>query len=332
MSTDPSVVPSSTSSPSLISVPDTPTDPGSGPFTHSTTPPSEAPLRNPPQIKEAQATQSATMADPNATSNAGLDTKHEVEPSIDNNGAKTDAKPSVSVTENASVKIACKKHSGKESDVTGRKRDSKKKSHKSLSTPDEDTTSESTLSSDSCSVSDSGSEDDDETSSSCESETARKNRRNRSKNKAKKVLKGNRKRKSRSHQQVASDTDSVSDDDEEDDDPLDEKTLRRLLTRLQAKRSVKKLRSKGDTSEDQPEEDVEANTEDLALLLAKEMAALRLTLGDGRKLGDGRWGRARGRRHAADGLTDGQKGNLLKSKHKLKAASKMAFKRVDQCE
>ncbi|KAF4183460.1 hypothetical protein CNMCM8927_004957 [Aspergillus lentulus] len=330
MSTDPSVVPSSTSSPSLISVPDTPTDPSSGPFTHSTTPPSEAPLRNPPQIKEAQAKQSTTMADPNASSNAGLDTKHEVEPSIDNNGAKTEAKPSVSVTENATVKIACKKHSGKESDAAGRKRDSKKKSHKSISTPDENTTSESTSSSGSCSVSDSGSGDDETSSSSCESETSRKNRRNRSKNKAKKVLKGNQKRKSRSHQHVASDTDTTSDDIDEDDDPLDEKTLRRLLTRLQAKRSAKKLRSKGDSSEDPPEEDVDANSEELALLLAKEMAALSLKIGDGRKLGDGRWGRARGKRHAADGLADGHKGNLQRSKHKLKAASKMAFKRVDQ--
>ncbi|KAH2195259.1 hypothetical protein KXW61_004027 [Aspergillus fumigatus] len=332
MSTDPSVVPSSTSSPSLISVPDTPTDPSSGPFTHSTTPPSEAPLRNPPrpQINEAQATQSATMADPNDNSNAGLDTKHEVEPSIDNNGVKTEAKPSVSVTESTSVKIACKKHSGKESNAAGRKRDSKKKSHKSISTPDEDTSSASTSSSGSCSVSESGSQDDETSSSSCESETSRKNRSNRSKSKAKKILKGNRKRKSRSHQQVASDTDTTSDDIGEDDEPLDEKTLRRLLARLQTKRGAKKLQTKGESSEDQPEEDVEANSEELALLLAKEMAALSLKLGDGRKLNDGRRGRARGKRHAADGLTDGQKGNLQKSKHKLKAASKMAFKRVDQ--
>lgn len=102
------------------------------------------------------------------------------------------------------------------------------------------------------------------------------------------------------------------------------------MARLQTKRGAKKLRTKGESSEDQPEEDVEANSEELALLLAKEMAALSLKLGDGRKLNDGRRGRARGKRHAADGLTDGQKGNLQKSKHKLKAASKMAFKRVDQ--
>ncbi|EAW11985.1 putative AAA family ATPase [Aspergillus clavatus NRRL 1] len=327
MTTDSDIIPSSsTTSPSLISVPDSPNDPSSGPLTPSTT---EAPQRDPSQIKEAQAMPSNNMADPNATSNAGLDTKHEVEPSVDNNAAKTDAKPSVAVPESSALKASCKKHPGKDSDAAGRKRDSKKKAHKSA-TPEEDTSSESASLSSSSSTNGSDSENDDTVSSSSESDTDKKKRRDRAKgkNKSKKVLKNSRKKKPRSHQQDTSDSESDCDDIDEDD-LLNEKTLRRLLTKLQAKKSTKKLRTKGDSSEDPEEDEEETSSDDLAALLAKEMASLSLKLGDGRKTVDGRWSRTRGKR-LPDGQTDNRKGHSQRSKGKKKAASKMAFKRVDQ--
>ncbi|KAI9037414.1 ATP-binding protein [Aspergillus affinis] len=264
------------------------------------------------------------MADPTATAVAA-ETKHEADPPVDNNTVKPEGKSAVSVSETAPKKTSCKKHPAKDSD---RARDSKKKSHKSnkassIVTPSDDSSSESS-SDDDDAESDSDSEDEDEESLSAESESEpdRKHRRRRIKNRSRRALKGGRKKKTRSHYQDESD---FEEEDEDDEDPssLDEKTLKKLVSKLKA-RKAKKVRQ-DESSEDPLEEEDEDETDldDTALSLAKEkLAALRL------KQGGRRRGKHRSRR-VSDGLNDGQKGSH-RSKGRKKAASKIAFKRVDQ--
>ncbi|KAE8420704.1 hypothetical protein BDV36DRAFT_292898 [Aspergillus pseudocaelatus] len=264
------------------------------------------------QRPEAMADSSVTTA-----AAAGSENKHEAEPPVDNNTIKPDAKSSVAVSESAS---ACKKHPSKEKDPNGRNRDSKKKSHKSKTssvvTPSDDSSEESDSSADSSSAEESASENEESPSSSSESEPERTHRRRGTKNKTKKSLRSSRKKKSRS--QYVSESESDPDESEDDETALDEKAVKRLVSKLRARKKAKKLRSQEDSSEDLEDSDEEADPDDTALLLAEErLASLRLKRGDGR-----RRNRTRGKRNSSDGER--------KSKGRKKAASKIAFKRVDE--
>ncbi|PLB46129.1 hypothetical protein P170DRAFT_364940 [Aspergillus steynii IBT 23096] len=257
------------------------------------------------------------MADP--TSSVAPETKHDADPQADNSAVKPEAKSAVSVSE-TSPKQTCKKHPAKESDRP------KRKSHKSnkpssVVTPSDDSSSASSSDGDVDSVADSAS-DDDSASAESESEPDQKPRRKRVKNRSRRALKSGRKKKTRSHYQDESDSESEEEESEESSS-LDEKALKKLVSKLKA-RKAKKVR-KDDSSEDPLEEEDETDLDDTALSLAKEkLAALRL------KQGEKRRGKHRGKR-ASDGLNDGQKGGSQRSKGRKKAAaSKIAFKRVDQ--
>ncbi|KAG2414654.1 hypothetical protein HFD88_003845 [Aspergillus terreus] len=234
------------------------------------------------------------------TSSSSTDSKLEAEPSVENNHnpAKPDSTPPVPVSENK--KSQCKKHPGKESDPSARK---KKKNCKasSIATPSSDSSSSS-------STSDSSDQDesDDEASSSA-SEVERKHHRKRSKAK-KKASKHSRKKKSSSRYQSDSELESDPDADE-DESSMDEKTLKKLIQMLKL-RKAKKNRSKEDSTEDPYGDDDESeDSDDVDLRLAK----LKLS----------RQGKHRRKRHS-DSNNDAQK------RKRKRAASKMAFKRVDQ--
>ncbi|PYI09885.1 hypothetical protein BO78DRAFT_394738 [Aspergillus sclerotiicarbonarius CBS 121057] len=285
--------------------------------------PGSAPLRH-----ELQATTSTTMADASAPASSVPESKLDADPpTTDSSPVKPDPKAPVPVTEPVAKKTVCSKHPTKEQDPNRSKKKKSNRKTSSIVTPSDGSSSE--LNSTSAESSpDSASDDEVTQPSSSDSASDRKQRRRRAKNKAKKALKSGRKKKSRSHQ---TDSDSTSDheDSNDTDSTLDEKTLKKLVAKLKAKKNAKKSRSKQDSSEEQPDEDDDdddddADADELALLLAKQkLAALRVKLADGRRKG-------RGRRGSGDGHTEGQKGSSQKSKGRKKAASKIAFKRVDQ--
>ncbi|PYI18588.1 hypothetical protein BO99DRAFT_165632 [Aspergillus violaceofuscus CBS 115571] len=284
----------------------------------------------PPDPPNTTSPSSTTTTPPTTTS---TNNKLECDPPAETNAGKAEAKPPVPAPEPAAKKATvCAKHP-----PTAASESKKKKPHRSTKT-----SSIVTPSDDSSSAADSDSSDSDSTthdsaadkdastsssssSSSDESEVDRKHRRKRGKARAKKALKssGRRKKSTRSRQQSDSDSDSSSQDGEDTDSDLDEKTLKRLVAKLKNKRSSKKSRSKEDSSEDQQDDNEDDGSEELALLLAKQkLAALRLKLNDGR--------RSKGRRKRSSTDADGSKGSSQKSKGRKKAASKIAFKRVDQ--
>ncbi|PWY96267.1 AAA family ATPase [Aspergillus sclerotioniger CBS 115572] len=270
------------------------------------------------------------MADASAPASSAPESKLDADPpTTDSPPVISDPKaPPAPITEPVAKKSVCSKHPTKEQDPN--RSTKKKKAHRkasSIVTPSDDSSPEINSTTDESNP-DSAS-DGEATQSSSESASDRKQRRRRAKNKAKKALKGGRKKKSRSHQ---TDSDSTSDDEDSDDSDstLDEKTLKKLVAKLKAKKNAKKSRSKQDSSEELPDEDDgdddddDADAEELALLLAKQkLATLRIKLADGRRKG-------RGKRGLNDGLTESQKGSSQKTKGRKKAASKIAFKRVDQ--
>ncbi|PKY04987.1 hypothetical protein P168DRAFT_235269 [Aspergillus campestris IBT 28561] len=262
------------------------------------------------------------MADPTPSTDAT--TRHDTDPSADNSTpsttpGKTDTTTTVSVAEGTPTKTQCKKHPAKETERPARKN---KKSRKVVNTPSEDSSSDSTSDSDSPTSDDSeASEEEDSPDSSSESDGNRKNRRRRTRIRAKKNLRSSRKKKYRSE------SESDADETDEEDSAVDEKALRKLIARLKVKRKAKKLRAQEDSSDDEDEDEDEDTTDsdETALLLAKErLSTLRS------KRSDTRRHKGRGKRGSSDGLTDGHKGSSQKSKGRKKAASKMAFKRVDQ--
>ncbi|PLB42709.1 uncharacterized protein BDW47DRAFT_121810 [Aspergillus candidus] len=304
----------SSSDPNPRSTTGPPTDPsanGTGPFlTPTVTPPSEAPQRDP------------TMADPTPSTDAT--TRHDTDPSADNSTpsttpGKTDTTTTVSVADGTPTKTQCKKHPTKDTERPARKN---KKSRKAVNTPSEDSSSDSTSDSDSPTSDDSeASEEEDSPDSSSESDGNRKNRRRRTRIRAKKNLRSSRKKKYRSE------SESDADETDDEDSAVDEKALRKLIARLKVKRKAKKLRAQEDSSDDEDEDEDEDTTDsdETALLLAKErLSTLR------NKRSDTRRHKGRGKRGSSDGLADGQKGSFQRSKGRKKAASKMAFKRVDQ--
>ncbi|RAK97919.1 ATP-binding protein [Aspergillus ibericus CBS 121593] len=267
------------------------------------------------------------MADASAPASSPPESKLDADPpTADASPVKPDPKVSVSVTEPVAKQTVCSKHPTKEQDPNRSKKKKSNRKTSSIVTPSDDSSSELNSTSDESSP-DSASDDEATQTSSSDSASDRKQRRRRAKNKAKKALKGGRKKKSRSHQ---TDSDSSADDDDSNDtdSTLDEKTLKKLVAKLKAKKNAKS-RSKQDSSEEQPDEDEDdddddADADELALLLAKQkLAALRVKLADGRRKG-------RSKRGSGDGHTEGQKGSSQKSKGRKKAASKIAFKRVDQ--
>ncbi|KAL5356784.1 hypothetical protein BJX96DRAFT_187457 [Aspergillus floccosus] len=236
------------------------------------------------------------------TSSSSTDSKLEVEPSVENNNnpAKPDTTTSVPISENK--KSPCKKHPGKETDSSNRKK-KKKKNPKasSIATPSSDSSSSS-------SSSDSSDQDEsDDDASSSASEVERKHHRKRSKAK-KKALKHSRKKKSSSRYQSDSELETDPNDDD-DVSSMDEKTLKKVIQMLKL-RKAKKNRSKEDSTEDPYGDDDESeDSDDVDLRLAK----LKLS----------RQGKHR-RKRRSDSYNDTQK------RKRKRAASKMAFKRVDQ--
>ncbi|PYH67336.1 ATP-binding protein [Aspergillus vadensis CBS 113365] len=267
------------------------------------------------------------MADASGPVSSSPESKLDADPPVDTPPVKSDPKAPVSVSDPVPKKSVCSKHATKDQDPN---RSKKKKSHRkaaSIVTPSDDSSSELNSSSEESSAESTSDDEDAQSASESDAESDRKQRRRRAKNKIKKSLKSvSRKKKSRSHQ-TESEPDSDLEDSSDSDSSLDEKTLKKLVAKLKAKKT-KKSRSKDDSSEEQQDDDddadEDADADELALLLAKQkLASLRVKLADGRRKG-------RGRRGSGDGNTDGQKGGSQKSKGRKKAASKIAFKRVDQ--
>ncbi|RAH63080.1 hypothetical protein BO85DRAFT_444424 [Aspergillus piperis CBS 112811] len=291
--------------------------------------PGSAPL--PATTSDSSSTTTAvtgtTMADASGPVSSP-ESKLDADPPVDAPPVKSDPKAPVSVSDPVPKKSVCSKHAAKDQDPN---RSKKKKSHRkaaSIVTPSDDSSSELNASSEESSAESTSDDEDAQSASESDAESDRKQRRRRAKNKIKKSLKSvSRKKKSRSHQ-TESESDSDLEDSSDSDSSLDEKTLKKLVAKLKAKKTTKKSRSKDDSSEEQQDDDddadEDADADELALLLAKQkLASLRVKLADGRRKG-------RGRRGSGDGNTDGQKGSSQKSKGRKKAASKIAFKRVDQ--
>lgn len=257
------------------------------------------------------------MADSPATSTPVTDQLEPNQDNIDTNpnpiSVKPEAKPVVSVPELPTTKPDCKKcpcHNG----------DSKKRDHKaskrpsSASSSDSDDDSEDSSSS---SSNDNNSVEESETSlTASESETDKKKQRQRTKSKAKKAQRG-RRRKPRGYQNDGSESDR---EDEKDDPPSGGKRLKQVKAILKNRKAEA---VSTESSEDQ-QEDSDSTESDEVALLAKEVAALKT------QLADVRCNKSRGKRNTSD-RQDGRKGNSRKSKHK-KMATKVAFKRVDQCQ
>ncbi|RAK89868.1 AAA family ATPase [Aspergillus costaricaensis CBS 115574] len=267
------------------------------------------------------------MADASGPVSSSPESKLDADPPVDTPPVKSDPKAPVPVSDPVPKKSVCSKHAAKDQDPN---RSKKKKSHRkaaSIVTPSDDSSSELNSSDEESSGESTSDDEDAQSASESDAESDRKQRRRRAKNKIKKSLKSvSRKKKSRSHQ-TESESDSDLEDSSDSDSSLDEKTLKKLVAKLKAKKT-KKSRSKDDSSEEQQDDDddadEDADADELALLLAKQkLASLRVKLADGRRKG-------RGRRGSGDGNTDGQKGSSQKSKGRKKAASKIAFKRVDQ--
>ncbi|KAF9895043.1 hypothetical protein FE257_004671 [Aspergillus nanangensis] len=261
-------------------------------------------------------TTSTTPATPTTTATADSN-KHEVEPVLDNSTAKPDAKSSVSITENPPKKDPCKKHPTKDPNPSTRKKKSRKANKaSSIATPSSD--SDSTSDSSDSSTSDDSASNDDASASSSEEEVQRKHRRRRVKTKSKKTLRGGRKKRAQSR--YHSDSESESDNDGSDENSTDERLLRKRLSQRLKTKKKRSSRSKHDDSseEDQPEDEDTEDSDDLSTLLARTLRA---------KLADSRRHKGRGKR-ISEGSHEGGRGN--KSRGRKKAASKVAFKRVDQ--
>ncbi|KAJ6013078.1 hypothetical protein N7522_003433 [Penicillium canescens] len=191
------------------------------------------------------------MAEPTSIT---AEAKDEVDPSTENlNGsaqppevAVKDAAKDAAVAPAAETapKLVCQKHDKKK-----RKKRTKKA----------DSSDSSSSSSSSSSDSDADTDDADSESTSESNTDKRKRHRIRAKARAKRVLKDKKRRKrrkQRSRKAAASDSDSTSDSSSESDsdssaesdDSLDEKALRKLVTRLKLKKRAKKLRDQ--TSDD----------------------------------------------------------------------------------
>ncbi|KAJ5756934.1 uncharacterized protein N7511_007116 [Penicillium nucicola] len=185
------------------------------------------------------------MAEPTIPAEA----KDEVDPSTDNlNGS---AQPEVAVKEVLAKDPAVAPAAETVPKLVCQKHDKKKKCKKRPKKADSSDSSSSSSSSNSDSDADT---DDADSESSSESNTdKRKRHRIRAKTRAKRVLKDKKRRKrrkQRSRKAAASDSDSSSDsssasDSEssvESEDSLDEKALRKLVTRLKLKKRAKELR------------------------------------------------------------------------------------------
>ncbi|KAI2926281.1 hypothetical protein CBS63078_2207 [Aspergillus niger] len=326
-------IPTDSQSPSQQTELETQRDPSSNsnPATSGPVPvpvPGSAPLPATTSDSSSATTTGTTMADASGPVSSSPESKLDADPPVDAPPVKSDPKAPVAVSEPVAKKSVCSKHATKDQDPN---RSKKKKSHRkaaSIVTPSDDSSSELNSSSEESSAESTDDDEDAQSDEDEDSESDRKQRRRRAKNKVKKSLKSvSRKKKSRSHQ-TESESDSDLEDSSDSDSSLDEKTLKKLVAKLKAKKNSKKSRSKEDSSEEQQDDDddadEDADADELALLLAKQkLASLRVKLADGRRKG-------RGRRGSGDGNTDGQKGSSQKSKGRKKAASKIAFKRVDQ--
>ncbi|KAJ6094527.1 hypothetical protein N7467_002040 [Penicillium canescens] len=182
--------------------------------------------------------------------------KDEVDPSTENlNGSAQP--PEVAVKDIAVKDAAVAPAAETAPKLVCQKHDKKKKRKKR--TKKADSSDSSSSSSSSSSDSDADTDDADSESTSESNTDKRKRHRIRAKARAKRVLKDKKRRKrrkQRSRKAAASDSDSTSDSSSESDsdssaesdDSLDEKALRKLVTRLKLKKRAKKLRDQ--TSDD----------------------------------------------------------------------------------
>ncbi|OGE49151.1 hypothetical protein PENARI_c023G01087 [Penicillium arizonense] len=193
------------------------------------------------------------MAEPTSIT---AEAKDEVDPSTENlNGSAQP--PEVTVKEIAVKDAAVAPAAETAPKLVCQKHDKKKKRKKR--TKKADSSDSSSSSSSSSSDSDADTDDADSESTSESNTDKRKRHRIRAKARAKRVLKDKKRRKrrkQRSRKAAASDSDSTSnsssesdsDSSAESDDSLDEKALRKLVTRLKLKKRAKKLRDQ--TSDD----------------------------------------------------------------------------------
>ena len=98
--------------------------------------------------------------------------------------------------------------------------------------------------------------------------------------------------------------------------------LKDIRARIRKNNKAAEHHSTDASSEDRREDSDVADSEQVARKLAKEVASLKIKLAKERRLNG---------RDRPDDRTRDQRGKSTKSKSKKKVATKMAFKRVDQC-
>ncbi|KAJ5094968.1 hypothetical protein N7532_007259 [Penicillium argentinense] len=184
--------------------------------------------------------------------------QHEVEPTDHANGSAQTVEVAVkdaatTTTPADAAKAACKKHPDTKSDTQKRKKRTKKKQEETESSSSSSSSATSSSSSSSDNSDSEGADSESDASSSGEIDRRKRNR-VRAKARAKRALKDKKrkkkKRNARSARKGSTDSESETSDDSEtdddssgaSDDSLDEKALRKLVTRLKLKRQAKKLR------------------------------------------------------------------------------------------
>lgn len=293
------------------------------------------------------ASPSRTLADSSAPANSAsateANTKLDADPPAPDSTKSTELKSTIVDKKDYQMRsvTTCKKHQDHEQNASNRKRVShkaKKKCGKKAAAAAASSSSASSSSSSSNSDSEasdetanssSGEESDDShteassgtSSSSSDSDEGKrraKQKKRKQKHKDKVKAKRNSKLKKTNRSREKQEESSDSSDTDED----------KLAARKFAKRKGKKLRSKDESSEAHDPLDGNAVSGEMALLRTKEkLAALQLRLADGHLLK----GQTAGKLSNADKKTASHKLND-KRQSKKKIASKVAFKRVDQCK
>lgn len=280
---------------------DRPRDPSLASVFTPSTPSEEAPQR-------AMADSAPGAAEDQTQSQTQTQTKLDaVEPS---DSHTKQAGTSLKTGSAADAKKGCKKHRDAKDDSRAKSKKRRARKHtqySSSSSENESSSSESESSSESSETSEPEGKESESGESSSESETFQKKRRQRGKGKS-----GKRKAKGKKTR-ARKVPDFDDEDDSEDVSSEDEKAVRLLLDRLKTWRKARKAPSVDEPSENEDEDDPDAALDEPAQFSKERVGRSRR--GDRRK--------PRGKR------TDDQgKG---KPKSKKKPASKVAFKRVDQC-
>jgi hypothetical protein len=244
------------------------------------------------------------------------ETKKEVEPpQVESTSTKADVK-GTNNSETAAKKASCKKH------PEVHKKKSKSKKSKSKKDAKEESSSESDSD-------DSSSDSEEEESTESESESSesedKASKKKKKKAKAKKLKEKKKAKKSKRASSSSPDESSDSDDESSEDEKA-----RLKAKKAKAKRKAKKAKKLEEDEEDEDAEDTSANQLRAA---QQQLAALGLNRqGFGRRRGRGGLNLGLGRGLSGDlGLGNLKAAKKEKTK-KMKKGSKVAFKRVDQCE